>query len=43
MPLHKKLGLTASARASFHLYTTHAEVECLVNGVEAAIKFFGGA
>ena len=42
MPLHKKLGLTASARASFHLYNTHAEVECLVEAVEAAIKFFGG-
>jgi cysteine desulfurase/selenocysteine lyase len=43
MPLHKKLGLTASARASFHLYNTHAEVECLVEAVEAAIKFFGGS
>ncbi|MBK8479443.1 MAG: SufS family cysteine desulfurase [Opitutaceae bacterium] len=41
MPLHKKLGLSASARASFHLYNTHAEVECLVEAVEAAIKFFG--
>lgn len=42
MPLHKKLGLSASARASFHLYNTHAEVECLVESVEAAIKFFRG-
>ena len=43
MPLHKKLGLTASARASFHLYNTHAEVECFVEAVGAAIKVFGGA
>ncbi len=43
MPLHKKLGLSSSARASFHLYNTHAEVECLVESVEAAIKFFNGA
>ena len=42
MPLHKKLGLSSSARASFHLYNTHAEVECLVDAVEAAIKFFAG-
>jgi cysteine desulfurase/selenocysteine lyase len=41
MPLHKRLGLSASARASFHLYNTHAEVECLVEAVEDAIMFFG--
>jgi len=43
MPLHKKLGLSASARASFHLYNTPAEIEYLVEAVEDAIKFFGGA
>ncbi len=41
MPLHKKLGLNASARASFHLYNTHAEVECFLEAVEDAIRFFG--
>ena len=41
MPLHKKLGLNSSARASFHLYNTHAEVECFVEAVEDAIRFFG--
>ncbi len=43
MPLHKKLGITASSRASFHLYNTHAEIECLAEGVESALKFFGVA
>ena len=31
-PLMTKLGLTASARASFALYNTHEEVEALVTG-----------
>jgi cysteine desulfurase/selenocysteine lyase len=42
MPLHKKLGLSASARASFHLYTTPQEVDTLVAAVGAAIRFFAG-
>ncbi len=42
MPLHNKLGIRTSARASFHLYNTHAEIECLVEAVEDAIQFFRG-
>jgi cysteine desulfurase/selenocysteine lyase len=41
MPLHHKLGLTASTRASFHLYNTPAEVERFLEATAAAIKFFG--
>jgi cysteine desulfurase/selenocysteine lyase len=29
MPLHKRLGITASSRASFYFYNTPAEVELL--------------
>jgi cysteine desulfurase/selenocysteine lyase len=42
MPLHRKLGLTSSSRASFYVYNTHAEVECFLECVENAIGFFGG-
>lgn len=33
MPLHKKLGLSATARASFYLYNTKADVDALVTGL----------
>lgn len=33
MPLHKKLGVNASARASFYLYTTTAEIDKLITGL----------
>jgi len=42
MPLHKKLGVISTARASFHLYNTPAEVEFFVSAVEDAIEFFSG-
>ncbi len=32
-PLHEKLGVTASARASFYLYNTREEVDRLVDGL----------
>lgn len=41
-PLHRKLGLLATARASFYLYNTSAEVETLVRGVNKAKEVFGG-
>jgi cysteine desulfurase / selenocysteine lyase len=40
MPLHKRLGIHASARASFYLYNTSAEVEQLGIAVEAAQQLF---
>ncbi|WP_232667230.1 cysteine desulfurase [Pseudonocardia sp. TRM90224] len=40
-PLHRKFGVAATARASFHVYNTLDEVEALVEGVRAAREFFG--
>jgi cysteine desulfurase/selenocysteine lyase len=40
-PLHRRLGLTASARASGTLHTTDAEIDLLLQGVEDAAAFFG--
>ncbi|MFC7167237.1 aminotransferase class V-fold PLP-dependent enzyme [Halospeciosus flavus] len=39
-PLHQKMDIPASVRASFYLYNTRAEVEALVEGVEAAKNIF---
>lgn len=41
MPLHHKLGLSASARASFYLHTTPAEIDFLVQSLHRARKVFG--
>lgn len=43
LPLHRRFGLAATARASFALYNTHEEVDRLVAGVRHALDFFGGA
>ncbi|WP_285734139.1 cysteine desulfurase [Nocardiopsis sp. ATB16-24] len=40
-PLHRRLGIVATTRASFYLYNTPEDVEALVEAVEAAQKFFG--
>ncbi|CAH0246237.1 putative cysteine desulfurase [Microbacterium oxydans] len=40
-PLHRRLGITSSTRASTYLYTTEAEVDAVIDGVAAAIDFFG--
>ena len=40
MPLHKKLGVNASARASFYLYTTTAEIDKLVAGLHHVRRVF---
>ncbi|OUE07369.1 putative cysteine desulfurase [Clavibacter michiganensis] len=42
-PLHRRLGLTASTRASGSLYTTDAEIDLFLQGVEDAAAFFGAA
>jgi len=41
MPLHEKLNLPATTRASFYLYTTEAEIDLLVNGLEKVKTLFG--
>lgn len=40
-PLHKRLGVQASTRASFYLYTTRAEVDQLGEALEYTRDFFG--
>ncbi|WP_375400849.1 aminotransferase class V-fold PLP-dependent enzyme [uncultured Amnibacterium sp.] len=40
-PLHRRLGIVASTRASTYLYTTVDEIDRLVEGVTAAADFFG--
>ena len=39
-PLHRRLGITSSTRASTYLYTTDAEVDAVIAGVGGAIDFF---
>jgi cysteine desulfurase/selenocysteine lyase len=43
LPLHRRFGLAATARASFAVYNTLDEVDRLVAGVRRALDFFGGA
>jgi cysteine desulfurase/selenocysteine lyase len=40
MPLHDKLGVHASARASFHAYSLREEVDAMIRGLERARKLF---
>jgi cysteine desulfurase/selenocysteine lyase len=41
-PLHERLGLTASTRASGYLYSTEAEFDALADGLAYVRDFFGG-
>lgn len=41
MPLHARLGVPATARASFGVYTDEGDVDALIEGVEAARGVFG--
>jgi cysteine desulfurase/selenocysteine lyase len=41
LPLHRRFGLAATARASFAVYNTFDEVDRLVAGVKRALDFFG--
>lgn len=39
MPLHKRLNIPASCRASFYIYNTRNDVDILVEGITKAQKF----
>jgi len=41
MPLHDRLNLPATSRASFYLYNTHEEVDQLIEGLYKVKKMFG--
>ncbi len=40
-PVHRCLGVQATARASFYVYNTTDEVDALVDGIRHAQEFFG--
>jgi cysteine desulfurase/selenocysteine lyase len=40
MPLHRKLGISASARASFYVHTTTDEIDKLVDSLRRAKRIF---
>jgi cysteine desulfurase/selenocysteine lyase len=39
-PLHDKLGVAASARASFYVYNTTDEIDTMVDALDAARELF---
>jgi len=41
MPLHERLGLAATARASFQVYSTREDVDALVDGLREVYRLFG--
>ena len=41
MPLMEKMGWAATARASFYIYNTEADVDALCGGIEKAARVFG--
>lgn len=41
MPLHDKLGLQATARASFYVYNDHSDVDRLAEGLDKARELLG--
>jgi cysteine desulfurase / selenocysteine lyase len=40
-PLHRRLGIVASTRASFHVYTTHQEIDAFVEALDRVPAIFG--
>jgi cysteine desulfurase / selenocysteine lyase len=42
MPLHERLDLAATARASFNVYTTRGDIDALVAGLKEVERVFGG-
>ncbi len=40
-PLMRKLGVSATNRASFYIYNTHSDVDALVDALESCRKMFG--
>lgn len=40
-PLHERYGIPATARASFYIYNTKAEVDVLVAGLQKIVEYFG--
>jgi cysteine desulfurase/selenocysteine lyase len=43
MPLHERLDLPATARASFNVYSTREDIDALIVGLREVIRLFGVA
>ncbi|HEX5240490.1 MAG TPA: cysteine desulfurase [Candidatus Limnocylindrales bacterium] len=41
MPLHERLDVPATARASFNVYTTRADIDALIDGIGEVQRVFG--
>jgi cysteine desulfurase / selenocysteine lyase len=41
MPLHERLDLAATARASFNVYTTRSDIDALIDGLGEVKRIFG--
>ncbi|HEX8938528.1 MAG TPA: cysteine desulfurase [Candidatus Limnocylindrales bacterium] len=41
MPLHERLDLSATVRASFNVYSTREDVDALVEGLREVVRIFG--
>ena len=41
MPLHERLDLAATARASFNVYSVREDVDALIEGLREVVKLFG--
>ncbi len=39
-PLHERLGIVASTRASFHIYNDFADIDALIGGIDQAKAYF---
>ena len=42
MPLHERLDLAATARASFQVYSTRSDIDALADGLIEVQRVFGG-
>jgi cysteine desulfurase/selenocysteine lyase len=42
MPLHERLDLAATARASFNVYTTREDIDALATGLLEVQRVFNG-
>ena len=40
-PLHRRLGVVATSRASFGMYNTHEDIDALIHGINYARSVFG--
>ena len=41
MPLHERLDLAATCRASFNVYSTREDIDALVDGLREVVRIFG--